>query len=228
VPERRDHVLGAATWPEVAASHRLLAVPVGSCEQHGPHLPLDTDTRIAEALARRLAVAAEGIVVAPAIAYGSSGEHADFPGTLSIGHAALELLLVELGRSADHFAGVVFVNGHGGNAEPLVAAVATLRAEGRGAWAWSPTVAGGDAHAGRTETSLVLALDPSAVRVGRAEPGDTRPLAEVIGALREHGLARVTANGVLGDPGGASAAEGARLLEEMTADLVACVRRWRS
>jgi creatinine amidohydrolase len=212
----------------VAASRPLLVVPVGSCEQHGPHLPLDTDTRIAVALAERLAAALDGVVVAPPITYGSSGEHAQFPGTLSIGQSALETVLIELGRSADHFAGVVFVNGHGGNAEPLARAVATLRAEQRHAWAWSPAVGGGDAHAGRTETSMLLALQPDVVRLDRAERGDTRPLAAVIDELRTGGVASVSANGVLGDPHGASADEGARLLERLDDELVACVRRWRS
>jgi creatinine amidohydrolase len=228
VPDPRDHALATATWPEVAASAPLLVVPVGSCEQHGPHLPLDTDTRIAQALADRLAAAVDGIVVAPPIAYGSSGEHAHFPGTLSIGRTALETLVLELGRSADHFAGVVFVNGHGGNAEPLAAAVATLSAEQRRAWAWSPSIPGADAHAGRTETSLLLALYPDVVHVDRAEAGDTRALAAVFDALRAGGVAAVSANGVLGDPRGASAEEGARLLEQLSDDLVACVARWRS
>lgn len=228
MPDSRDHALATATWPEVAASAPLLVVPVGSCEQHGPHLPLDTDTRIAQALANRLAAIAPDIVVAPPVAYGSSGEHAQFPGTLSIGSAALEVVLVELGRSADHFAGVVFVNGHGGNAEPLADAIATLRAEHRHAWAWSPSIAGGDAHAGRTETSLLLALHPDVVHVDRAEAGDTRPLAAVFDELRAGGVAAVSVNGVLGDPQGASADEGARLLEQLTDDLVACVGRWRS
>ena len=228
MPDRHDHVLARATWPDVAASSPLLVVPVGSCEQHGPHLPLDTDTRIAQALAERLAATVDEIVVGPPVAYGSSGEHAHFPGTLSIGRSALEIVLVELGRSADHFAGVVFVNGHGGNAEPLAHAVATLRAEQRNAWAWSPTIEGGDAHAGRTETSLLLALDPDVVRVDRAEPGDARPLAAVIETLRAGGVAAVSANGVLGDPHGASADEGVRLLEQLSDDLAACVRGWRS
>jgi creatinine amidohydrolase len=222
------HILARATWPDVAATHPLLVVPVGSCEQHGPHLPLDTDTRIAQALAERLAAVVDDIALAPAIAYGSSGEHAHFPGTLSIGRPALEMVLVEIGRSADHFAGVVFVNGHGGNAEPLANAIATLRAEQRHAWTWSPNVAGGDAHAGRTETSILLALDPDVVRVDRAEAGDTRPLASVIEKLRAGGVASVSANGVLGDPRGASADEGARLLEQLGDDLAECVRGWRS
>ena len=63
-----------------------MALPLGSLEQHGPHLPLDTDTRIAGAVAAGLAERLEWVAVAPALAYGASGEHADFPGTLLVGH----------------------------------------------------------------------------------------------------------------------------------------------
>src|SRR3954454_19076570 len=114
---RASTSLGEATWNTVATP--LLAVPVGSCEQHGPHLPLDTDTRIAVHLAEALGHGRPDVVVAPAGAVGASGEHAGFPGTLSIGTAALTTVLIELIRSADHFAGVVLVNGHGGNAEAV-------------------------------------------------------------------------------------------------------------
>jgi creatinine amidohydrolase len=228
-----DRALGGRTWEEArAAADGLLAVPLGATEQHGPHLPLDTDTRIAAALAARLAAARPDVLVAPAVPYGSSGEHAAFAGTLSIGQAAFEHLVVELVRSADAFAGVVLVSAHGGNAEPLARAVRRLADEGRGPLAWSPTAAAlgpgrHDAHAGRTETSMLLALDPPAVRLDRAAAGERRPLAAVAGALRAGGVAAVAPNGVLGDPAGASAAEGRRLLDALAADLVAAVAAWR-
>lgn len=219
--------LGERTWPEVAAAGGVvLAVPLGSTEQHGPHLPLVTDSLVAVALADGLARRRADVAVAPVLPYGASGEHAGFPGTLSIGQAALEHLLVELGRSADHFAGVVFVSGHGGNAAPLGRAVATLTAEGRAALAWSPRVSGGDAHAGRTETSLVLALHPDLVREAAAERGVTDPLAELLPTLRDGGVRAVSANGVLGDPAGASADEGRQLLGALVADLCAAVDAW--
>ena len=201
----------------------VLAVPVGSLEQHGPHLPLDTDTRIARALAEALAARRDDVVVGPAIAYGASGEHAGFAGTLSLGTAALTTALIELGRSADAFAGVVLVNGHGGNHAALQAATALLGDEGRTVVAWSPSIPGGDAHAGRTETSLLLHLDPDAVRTDRAEPGDRRPLDEVMGELRAGGVARVSPNGVLGDPTGATAEEGGALMARLVDQLVAAV-----
>ena len=78
-------LLADLTWPQaarLAAEGALLAVPAGFTEQHGPHLPLSTDTYIAVALAVRLAALRPGVVVAPPVSYGSSGEHAGFAGTL--------------------------------------------------------------------------------------------------------------------------------------------------
>jgi creatinine amidohydrolase len=301
--------LARARWPEVAAwPRRLLVVPVGSVEQHGPHLPLDTDTRIASAVAlRACAVAAAnagawvssdvtqatgtarhtdpagdagrtsntgrtgntgaagntdpagdagrtgdaggpgtarsgeseaaGIGLAPPISIGASGEHADFPGTLSIGHVALSTLLVELGRHASlHWPAMLIVNGHGGNVSAIDDALRKLRAEGRDCHVWhagvrpSMLAAAGltlvpDAHAGRVETSIMLALSPGDVRLDVAAAGDARPLAEVMPTLREHGVGGVSANGVLGNPTGASAAEGETLLRLLTADLAATIAR---
>jgi mycofactocin system creatininase family protein len=215
--------LGDLVWPAVGGD--VLAVPLGSTEQHGPHLPLSTDTDVAVALAQGLAARRDDVVVAPAVPYGASGEHAGFAGTLSIGHEALELLLVELVRSAtDTFAHVLLVNGHGGNAPTLAAAVARLRAESRDVLVWSPSWRG-DAHAGRTETSVQLALDPARVGDGR-EAGATEPLRELLPLLRREGLRAVSSNGVLGDPAGASAEEGQRLLDEALDDLEATVEAW--
>jgi creatinine amidohydrolase/Fe(II)-dependent formamide hydrolase-like protein len=105
-------------------------------------------------------------------------------------------------------------------------AVVQLRREGRDVAWWPCAPAGGDAHAGRTETALLLALAPAAVRPEAAEPGATVPLAELLPALRAGGVAAVSPNGVLGDPSGATAAEGGRLLAEMSAALRAGLTRW--
>jgi creatinine amidohydrolase len=219
--------LGDRVSPEVPSATVL--VPLGALEQHGPHLPLDTDARVATAVARRTAADDSALLVAPPLAYGASGEHEGFPGTLSIGHEALRAVLVELGRSASRWASrLVFVNGHGGNVPTVPDAVAQLRHEGRDAGWWPCVPAGGDAHAGRTETSILLALDPGSVRMDAAEPGATAPLAELLPALRAGGVAAVSPNGVLGDPTGANAPEGERLLAEMTAALRTCLARWRA
>ena len=223
--------LSSAHWPEVEAGpRRLLVVPVGSLEQHGAHLPLDTDTRIAAAVALRACAGRSGVGLAPPIAIGASGEHADFPGTLSIGSVALTTVLVELGRHASlHWPAMLLVNGHGGNVTAIRDAVRQLRREGRRSHVWHAGLRPGmlasqdgmppDAHAGRVETSMMLALAPDDVRLDAAAAGDTRPLTEILPDLSARGVREVSPNGVLGDPAGASAAEGERLLGLLVADL---------
>jgi creatinine amidohydrolase len=222
--------LGGATWPQVEATggRTVLAVPLGSLEQHGPHLPLDTDTRIAVAVASGLSARHGGVTVAPPVSYGASGEHAGFPGTLLIGHEMLAGFLVELVRSArGSFAGVVLVSAHGGNEEALSLVQARCTSDGDDVLAWRATIAGGDAHAGRTETSLMLAIDPAAVRLELAEAGCTEPLDALLPRLRTEGVRPVSSNGVLGDPAGASADEGRALLHALVSDLVdAVASRW--
>lgn len=214
--------LGTQYWPDVDGS-RTLVVPVGSIEQHGPHLPLDTDTRIATAVAQTI----ENALVAPAITYGSSGEHEGFAGTVSIGSAALKTLLVEYGRSACRWAErVVFVSGHGGNGPTLRSAVLLLRYEGRDV-VWFPcAVPGADAHAGRAETSLLLHLSPDVVNMSRAEPGNATDIATLLPTLRTEGLAAITENGVLGDPTGADPEEGRRMFELLRLRARDAVQRW--
>jgi creatinine amidohydrolase len=222
--------LAGATWPQVEATggRSVLAVPLGSLEQHGPHLPLDTDTRIAVAVASGLAARRRDVAVAPAVAYGASGEHAGFPGTLLVGHDVLAQLLIELVRSArGSFAGVALVSAHGGNGDALAAASRRCAADGDDVLAWHAVTAGGDAHAGRTETSLMLALDPGSVRGELAAPGRTEPLGTLLPRLRSEGVRPVSSNGVLGDPAGATAEEGGTLLGALVTDLTAAVdARW--
>lgn len=212
------HALGCLTWPDIPHSPTVI-VPIGSTEQHGPHLPLNTDAVIATAVADALALRAQGQVVAPAVAYGSSGEHQSFAGTVSIGSVVLHLLIVELVRSLSTWAGrIVLINAHGGNVSALSKAVVQLQAEQHNV-AWLPcSVPGADLHAGRTETSLMLHLNPEAVRLKRSVAGEPRPLEELMPELLAGGVAAVSSTGILGDPIGANASEGARLLELMVED----------
>jgi creatinine amidohydrolase len=226
VPNDRESrpALADRTWTELSRSVTTLLVPVGSCEQHGPHLPMDTDTRIAVAVAHGAALRlGADVLVAPAIGFGSSGEHEMFPGTVSIGQGALYTLLVELGRSAGRWMRrLMFVNGHGGNVAVLRRAVELLVTEGRDVRWWScvlPPQFARDGHAGRTETSLMLALAPELVRCDRAEAGNVAPLGELLPEMRVGGVGAVSPNGVLGDPAGASAEEGRCML---TALIEAC------
>lgn len=222
--------LATAGWPDVK-DRPLVLVPLGAVEQHGPHLPLDTDAVIAEAVATRAAelLGDTRVVVAPVLAYGASGEHQMFPGTSSIGTDVLRLLLVELVRSMSSWSGrIVLVNAHGGNLMALSGAVAQLLDEGHDL-AWAPCAADdADAHAGYTETSLMLHLRPPAVHLDRAEAGDTTPLEKLWPTLLRDGVGAVSPNGVLGDPAGASASAGARYLEAMASDIADLIRAGRA
>jgi creatinine amidohydrolase/Fe(II)-dependent formamide hydrolase-like protein len=175
---------------------------------------LDTDTRIATAVARgvgaRLDSSQQPWLVAPAISYGASGEHQDFAGTISIGAEALTTLLVEYGRSSTCWAQrLVFVNGHGGNV------------------GWCPcAAAGGDAHAGHTETSVLLHISPAEVRTDQLLAGNEAPLRELLPSMRRGGVAAVSPIGVLGNPTTATAVEGRRIFTEMVDDCERRIARW--
>jgi mycofactocin precursor peptide peptidase len=231
--------LGDATWREVDGIARrrpdeqapapIVLVPVGSTEQHGPHLPLATDTIIAEELAGRAVHHTDGLMIGPTISVSASGEHAGFPGTLSIGSQVMTSVIVELVRSADWAAGVVLVNGHGGNHDAIAEAMSTVNGEGHRALAWWPKWPrrrdGGpaDLHAGRIETSMMLAIDPGLVRLELAAAGANASIDE----LRTKGVRAISSTGVLGDPDGASGREGERFITAFVEDLVHQIERWR-
>lgn len=213
-----------------AAGTAVLLVPLGSVEQHGPHLPLSTDSHIAREVCRRVVeqLAGQGIspAVAPCLEYGSSGEHEGFAGTISIGAEALRHVLVELVRSARRWADqVVLVSGHGGNVGAMVQAVRLLRFE-EPIVAWTTCAEPDfDAHAGQAETSMMLVIAPGSVRLEHAAAGNTTPAAKLWPTLRTGGVAAVSPNGVLGDPRTATAVDGERMLtalaRRITAQIVA-------
>ena len=217
------------TSADVVDRRPIVIVPVGSWEQHGAHLPFDTDTVIAVELVRRVVERLTDIPLLPTdpIAFGNSGEHGDFPGTISIGRETTTKVLVEIARSCDWADGVVFVNGHGGNAQAIHDALELIGFEGRRAMAWSPTTTDShDTHAGHTETSVMLALDPNRVRMDRAVKGATAPLDQLLDVMRENGVRAVSPNGVLGDPSGADAAHGLALLDDWEESLASSIHRW--
>jgi mycofactocin precursor peptide peptidase len=229
--------LGGSTSSQLQGISLAVMIPLGSTEQHGPHLPLDTDTRIATAVAREVAARLADAPnfgdrrlhwqVAPAIPYGDSGEHQSFPGTISIGTDALTTLLVEYGRSATCWAQrLLFVNGHGGNLRALNRAVRRLRSEGRDVGWCSCLATGADAHAGHTETSVLLHISPADVLIERRRAGNGAPLADLLPAMRRGGVAAVSETGVLGDPTTATAAEGKRIFTEMIDGCLGRVERW--
>ncbi|MFP1628530.1 mycofactocin biosynthesis peptidyl-dipeptidase MftE [Streptomyces sp. 5K101] len=226
-PER----LADLAWPGLTGRRPLVLLPLGSCEQHGPHLPLDTDAAVAAAVAERAAAWLRGevdLVVAPVQPYGASGEHEGFPGTVSIGHTALRLMITEIGRSLLRWAGrLLVVNGHGGNLTSLADAVTGLRDEGWEAAWWPCAPLGADAHAGRAETSMMLRLRHATVRAEQAVAGPTDPVHLLMDRLITESVRGVSPSGVLGDPAGAGAAEGELLLCRMADDLADDIRAWR-
>ena len=192
----------ALTREEIGAlaADALLVLPVGTTEQHGPHLATGTDALIATAVAERAGAAAarpETIVLAPTLAYGASDHHLPFGGTLSLGVATFQLVLRDLLASAASagFRRVFVLNGHGGNAAACAIAVAEAARE-HGLFAVTamasdlvdPKEIEGPlhGHAGSFETSLVLTLDPERVRpdLARPSPGGAarrRPRGLVVG-----------------------------------------------
>lgn len=206
--------LSDATSPgHATAAPSTLVVPLGSIEQHGPHLPLGTDGIIADGVARAVARRLSSAAVAPLIPIGASGEHAGFPGTLSIGTEALAGVLVELARDAARdYERLMLINAHGGNGPAIAAAERIWTFEQRSVEVRHCHFPGGDAHAGRTETSVMLHLAPELVRLDLIEPGNPAPVTELLPHMRRGGVAAVSPNGVLGDPTRATAEEGARLV----------------
>lgn len=205
----------------------VLIIPVGSWEQHGPHLPFDTDTQIAVELGQRLLSARPHHFLAPPVTVTASGEHSGFEGTLSIGTRTTTDVLVELVRSATWAHRVIFINGHGGNSQAISDALKILTHDQHKVLFWSPPcVDNTDTHAGHTETSVMLIISPKQVDMSRATSGDTRPLKEIIGTMRTHGVKAVSANGILGDPRTANAEAGLHILDTWTQSLLTACDQW--
>lgn len=215
----------ATRWP-------LVVVPVGAFEQHGAHLPFDTDTRIASALVTAAVdLLADGdradVFVAPAVPVSASDEHLGFVGTLSAGTEATGAMLSGIARSASSWArGTLFVNGHGGNADALGLARKMLNRDGVTHDMWWPRLpqnALADMHAGHVETSVMLHLDPAVVDLSVAAPGATGEPTALVDAMRDGGVVAVSPNGVIGDPSRANADDGAVIFGQWTTDLSAVI-----
>ncbi len=177
----------------------LVVIPIGATEQHGPHLPVGTDSLCAERIAREAAVQAQAeipVVVAPTLPYGSSHHHLPFGGTMSLPTDLYYRVLIELGHSlvVDGFKRLFFVNGHGGNHEVAQLAARDLalqqpvHAAAASYWvtAWSELAAAGagqlgrfPGHASAFETSLILAAWPELVRTDRVPHRDDAGVRDV-------------------------------------------------
>jgi mycofactocin system creatininase family protein len=195
----------------------IVLLALGSWEQHGAHLPFDTDTVIIESVVdaaiRSVDPENTQFSVVPTIGVTASDEHNGFAGTLSIGTNALSDAVVSIARSASWARGICIVNGHGGNADALKLIHSALDYENIRHSIWSlPYYEGADMHAGHTETSLMLHLAPDTVRMDLAEVGAVGDSEMLIERMRAGGIKEVSSNGVVGDPTNATAAHGATML----------------
>lgn len=195
----------------------IVLLALGSWEQHGAHLPFDTDTVIIEAVVdaaiRSVDPENTQFSVVPTIGVTASDEHNGFAGSLSIGTNALSDVVVSIARSASWARGICIVNGHGGNSDALKLVHSALEYENIRHSIWSlPYYEGADMHAGHTETSLMLHLAPDTVRMDLAEVGAVGDSEILIERMRAGGIKEVSSNGVVGDPTNATAAHGAIML----------------
>ena len=246
---------GEMTWPELkhaAASDCVAIVPIATIEDHGPHLPIDTDLRLCNAVCEEAASRArDRVVLVPAINHGFSPHHMDFPGAITIGAHTLIDYGVDVCRSLAHhgFRKILIVNGHGSNA-PFVDIIARLTVVKTGILAaavsyWgAPGVreaaealresdkVGGMNHACEFETSLYLAIRPELVDMSKAtrelshRPSENYWTDLVAGdgslVMMEHWSA-LSESGVMGDPTKASVEKGRKLLDAAAGGIVALV-----
>jgi creatinine amidohydrolase len=228
-------VLPADTTEDVRTrGARVAVLPVGSFEQHGPYLPLATDTLVACAVARRIA-AAYPVHLLPPVTVSCSHEHAAWPGTVSISavtlHAVVSDIAASLRRSG--VAALVVVNGHGGN---YVLGNLVQEASARGErmalfpagedWETARERAGvatsllTDMHAGEIETSILLHAHPEFVRPGHES-------ADFIADDRRHlltlGMSGYSESGVIGRPSLGSADKGRKLLASLVESFAPCL-----
>lgn len=221
-----------ATWPEVQAHLRRNPVAIlafGAQEEHGPHLPLATDTLMAGELARRLAARLDAILLPP-VPYGETWSTSGYPGTVTLSFATVQAIVVDIGRSlqAQGVQALVLVNGHFGNRAPLEQAARTLHHEQfpvllldypgleqlAAELCDSTPAAPGFYHADEVETSMVLVCAPDAVKMDRAVA--EYPIFPATFGLTPTQLHTFCTSGVFGDPRPATAAKGEQFYRGLT------------
>lgn len=249
----RSTALADLTWPEIgealAAGWDTVVIAAGSIEQHGPHLPLLTDTLIGDGLAAAVVARLDRALQGPTISLGCSEHHMAFPGSITLEKETFKTVVKEYARSmARHgFRLIALIPSHGGNFGPLQETVAELGGQSEGARVvaygdlnafleamyasqlpFDVTPARAGAHAGNTETALVLELRPDLVLPDRAEVGFVgdfdRAAQELV--FRD-GLKALTQNGILGDARDADAERGRACLDALADHLATWVRAER-
>lgn len=245
--KKRTYLLGELTWPEARECLKevdIVLLPVGSIEQHGAHLPLDTDSFDAEYLAQQVAAACGDPqpLVLPLIPYGVSYHHDDFAGTMSISNETLSRLVYEIGMSAarNGFNKLIIINGHGGNVPALKFAAQMINRDAHmfvcvdTGETSDPDVLDlaqtpNDVHAGEIETSVSLAIRPHLVKMDRAKKYVPKFSSRYLNFSTKRSVewyartAKISRNGVLGDPSKASREKGEKMWAIMVKNLVELV-----
>ena len=246
------YLLGELTWPEAQARFKEVDVallPVGSLEQHGPHLPLDTDAFDALYLAKEVASACSDPkpIVMPLIPYGVSYHHADFSGTVTISPKTLSQLVFEVGMSAarNGVTKLVIINGHGGNIPALQFAAQMINRDAHiftcvetGETSEKDLIAltetPNDVHAGEIETSTTLAVRPHMVRHDKKKKFIPRFSSRYLNFSSKRSvdwyarIAKISPTGVLGDPTKASREKGEKMWALMIKHVVEFVEDLKS
>lgn len=244
---QQKYMLGELSWPDARDRFKevdIALLPVGAIEQHGPHLPLDTDAFDAGYLAEKVAEACTDPkpLVLPLIAYGVSYHHEDFPGTISINNDTLTKLVYDIGISAarNGITKLVIINGHGGNIPSLKFAAQMIN---RDAHIFTTVDSGetsdvdldkicetpNDVHAGEIETSTALFNRPNLVNMKLAKKFIPKFSSQYLDFSAKRSIewfartSKISKTGILGDPTKASAEKGKKMWEIMITNLVELV-----
>jgi creatinine amidohydrolase len=247
-------------WPEVKEAvkdKRVPLIPVGSTEQHGPHLPTKTDAFLAYEVCKAVAAGIpEATVVMPSVNYGYNEHHFDFPATIHIDYETLIKFIINIGKSLAHhgFERIIIVNGHGSNTAPMELAARRITLETPAICAsltyltLNPEVfkllEGESGHAGELETSLMLYLAPKLVDKSKARRNWRFPRSKFIKWGIEKGgesfavaggrvqfmdwWSRMSSTGVIGDPTKASPEKGEKAFKLYVEALREFVQEFRS
>ena len=239
------------TWPDIKSAieqgYRTVVIAIGSTEQHGPHLPTMTDTRIGDELAHRVAIKLGHTLQARTIPVGCSSHHLSFPGTISLRDETLRMIILDYIESLirSGFNRIVFLPMHGGNFPIVQATLKEAQIAHQGIEIIGVTdvtklldcmnAASAEfginanesgAHAGESETSIMMALEKNLVIKDRFAPGYVGLTGEKeLKIIFEQGMPALTKNGVLGDPRKASADKGEIYLDRLTEFLIQEIKK---
>ena len=245
------------TWPEIrdaVADNRVAVLPVGTIEQHGPHLPLITDVLTAAEMSRR---AVEKIpreaVLLPPVHYAFNEHHLDFPGTIAVAGDTFINYVSDIGRSLAHhgFRKILLINGHGSNVPFLDIAARNITNSTHSVCAMAPwwslvprdlltelresEFPGGMAHGCELETSVLLHLRPDLVQMDKAQRDiNFQPTEFFYWDLQagspvffQEWFSRYSKTGTVGDPTKATAAKGGKFVDAVVERLIKVIREFR-